>query len=892
MMSRLLLQLRALSGELRRRKVVRVLVGYLVASAAIVGVASDVAPALGYPDAAVRVVIVLLVAGLPVAVFLAWAYDLVPDPGSAPAEDDEPAAPATGSTPADGAASSASGRPAPAQGGKAGPSASRHQASPAASSRGTLPAQTTPFIGRGRELEAVVRHVTDGACRLVTVLGAGGVGKTRLAVRAAEEVGADFRDGVVFVAMASLPSPDLLAVAAAEALGLTLSRRAEPLAELLNFLRGKQMLLVLDNMEHLTGAAADIAAILEAAPDVVVLVTSRERLGLAAEALVQVDGLSLGGPGDDSEAVQLFLAAARRQDLQFTLDTDSRPCVRRLCELLGGNALAIELAAAWTRVLSCTEIVAEVQRDLDILASDTAGPDGRHRSLGATFEASWRLLPAPERRALARLAVFHGPFERAAAEVVAGAELPLLRGLVDKSLLGRAGGRFHLLNVLRQYALKRLEASPDDATATLRRHTAYFCGLLRSLEPGLRRAEPEALRVVAEHIADVRAAWANACDARDADALLLAADGLFLFCDARGWGREGAEAFARAAAALEPARGEDAEQRVRGARGRLDVRRGALLDRLGRLAEGERLLRQGLATAADLQDDAELALALDRLGSNRWAAGDYDEAVALHDRARGIYQRLGDRHGIGWSLAHLGNVALARGEHQLAGELYTDALRILRDEDDRNGMCVALNNLSYIAIRRQHYDEARRLMTEALSLQAGLGNQRSAAYLLNNLGFAAREAGDYHDAAQHLQEALEISDRLGYQGMAASSLTGLAELHVRTGELARAQPLLQRALRIAAAIGDPRVALETLLTLGRLRAARGDTDGAARLGRFVAWHSAAAADTKQEADTLLERLGESPAVAPVSDIESEIADALAAELGGALMGPASAAGRT
>lgn len=842
-MSNLLQQLRAVASELRRRKVVQVVLAYLVASAAIIGVVADVEQALELPAHTLTLVVLLLAAGLPVAALLAWMYELVPDTGAGAAQQD-PAAPA---------------RP--------------------AAETGTVPAPIAAFIGRAAELAELTRLLQGDGCRLVTVAGPGGIGKTRLAVEAASRVEAAFRDGVIFVPLGGVEDPALLPQALAEALGVPLSRRDDPFGEVLDYLRGKELLLLLDNFEQLLPAAECVDLLLRAAPAVRVLATSRERLHLPAETLLPLAGLTLEPqPGDEAgDALHLFIAVARRQDPRFELDAQSARCARRLCELLAGVPLAIELAAAWTRLLSCGEILEEVQRDLDILAADPASPSGRQRSLGATFDASWRLLADGERRALARLAVFVSPFERDAAAAVAEADLPLLRALVDKSFLTPSAGRFHMLHVIRQYALRRLD--PADARATRDRHVAWVAGWLRGLEPQLLRSEPEAVNRVAQAIAEVRAAWAHACEVRDVTALLPGLDGLFHFYEARGWSREGADAFARALAAA----GDAPEADARRLRGRLAVRCGALLERLGDLKDADRLLREGLAVAEEFDDAREVAFTLHRLGRTCSAAGGYDEAAGHHARARALYEKLADRHGLGWSIAYLGNIALNRGEHDLAAQLYTDALRILREEHDRNGMCATLNNLGYIAIRHRRYDEARRNLGEALSLQAVLGNHRSAAYLLNNLGYAAREAGDYEESVRHFEEAQVIAERLGYRGITAASLTGLAALYVATGELDRAAPLLHRALAIASELGDHRVASEALLTLARLYMRTGARDGAG-LARFVARHPATPADTRDEAVELLQAHGDPrPEPAPagsddlqIAELDDVIADVLSA----------------
>ncbi|HEX2166021.1 MAG TPA: protein kinase, partial [Longimicrobiales bacterium] len=635
-----------------------------------------------------------------------------------------------------------------------GSTARRDDATPSRD-RTALPTAATPFIGREDELRELRELMQQDGARLITVTGPGGVGKTRLALQIADEVGSTYPDGIAYTALSGLASPELLIPAIADSLGIQLTRGEDPLMELKAFLREKKLLLVVDNFDHITRAAGLLSALIEHASGIRIVATSRERLNLRHETLLTLEGLASGE--QSSDAIRLFELGARRLDRHFQLDSDDLLHVRRICELLDGIPLAIELASGWVRALSCAEILAELERDLDVLSSEASDLEGRHHSMRATFDASWRLLGEAEQSVLMRLAVFRAAFDRAAAAQVASADAPLLRQLVDKSLLTRAGDRLLMLDVIRTYALQRLTADPAAERAAHERHLACFTGMLYALQNDVQRGNGAAIRRIADSIDDVRAAWSYATQTGNAGALMRAAHGLFHFYEARGWAREGAEVFAASRAAL-----GDADELARGERAtrltaaRLDIRRGVFAHRLGDLPGAESLLRTTLPIVRELQDSAEIVFALHRLGAVRHGMGDYEEAEELHSEGWDLARELDDPLAIGWSMTYLGNVAWSRGEFDPATRLYEDALELLRQEQDLNGMWVTLNNLGVIAASREQYEEARRRFREGLALESELNNPRFAAQGLHNLGRAARELSDMVHVRQYLQESLEI----------------------------------------------------------------------------------------------------------------------------------------
>lgn len=870
-MTRRLHHLRLLAAELRRRKVVRTAIAYGVFAGAFIQGASVIIPALFLPPVTLTVVVVVAIGGLPVAVLLAWLYDIdiTPDPG--PAGADVPAMlPATRMVPTTTVDDAGGG----------GHDVARRRHAYAMHGAGALGAAATPFVGREQELAALLGLLDQPDCRLITITGAGGVGKTRLALRAAQLRADQWRDGVVRVGLSGLASADLLPAALLEAFDITPARGSEPADEISAYLDGKDLLLVLDNFEHLSTAAAFLGELLQRAPTLRLLVTSRERLNLHAETLLALDGLSLVPPkqvpaaaGDDgpapvpdSDAVRLFEACAFRLDQRFRLGAGNRDDVERICRLLGGVPLAIELAASWTRVMSAAEILSELERDFGILAHESPDMPERHRCMSATFDASWRLLSAEERRAAAALSVFRTGFDRTGAAAVAAAELPLLRSLMDKSLLSRAEGRFVMLDVVRQYARARLAAHVTTERTVLGRHVDYHARLLQEVADGVMRSEPGSLNRVALVIDDVRAAWIHAVDCADVDSLLRMLAPLHHFYDARGWAREGVDAFekALAATAAVPVGSDAAARRLALLRGRLETRCGALRNRLGEIDRAELLLSRGMLAAEEAGDREEHVFALQKLGANLLAAGQHAAAEQAQRNAIDLARRIGATRLLGWSLNLLGNVMIARGEYGEAERLYGEALAALRQEGDRSGVWMTANNLGVIAAGRKHWDDAWRHFSNALEQQADQDNRRSAAMLHNNLGSTAREMGNLDVAATHLERALRISRQMGYQGIAALAQAGLAEIGMRRGDLDGADARVQDALHTALLAANLPVALQALGTGARLRHMQGDVATAGSLAATVATHPASDDDARRDAAILLGELGIDVAAVPTA----------------------------
>jgi len=363
--------------------------------------------------------------------------------------------------------------------------------------RSELPISLNPLLGRERELAAIGQLCQDPQCRLLTLIGPGGTGKTRLALQVATEQQETFTHGVAFVPLAPIVNREQAVTAMAEALGLVLYIATDRADQLLRYLREKSLLLVLDNFEHLLMDAPTVALVgdlLRGAPGLRLLVTSREPLYLQAEWVFEVQGLPVpeSAKADEleaSSAVKLFLQRAQQARVGFTLAPEDRPAVLRICQLVEGLPLGIELAAAWVLSLSCQEIAAEIERNLSFLTTSTRDVPERQRSISAVFDHFWKLLSVEEQRVLRQLSVFQGGFGREAAEQVVGASLTLLSTLVSKSLLRRTDprtSRYDMHELVRQYALSHLQKDEQEYIQTRNRHCRYYITLLERREMALK----------------------------------------------------------------------------------------------------------------------------------------------------------------------------------------------------------------------------------------------------------------------------------------------------------------------------------------------------------------------------------------------------------------------
>jgi predicted ATPase/DNA-binding SARP family transcriptional activator len=434
-------------------------------------------------------------------------------------------------------------------------------------SKGYLPLMSTPFVGREDEIREITQRLADPACRLMTLAGPGGIGKTRLALKVATETSFNYQDGAYFVSLAPVESAEYLVPAVADAVRFTFREQGDPKSQLLAYLGEKHMLLVMDNFEHLLDGVDLVSEILATAPQVKVLATSREHLHLHEEWVYETRGLTYPRDGAAGSleaygAVQLFVQSAQRVRPGFTLTPGDWPHVTRICRLVEGMPLGVELAAAWMEVLSPKGIADEIARSIDFLNTSARNLPLRHRSVRAVFESSWERLSPEEQDALSKLSILRSGFQREAAEVVAGATLPLMRALVNKSLVRRnVFERYEIHELLRQFTEDKLNATPDIRDHTRDRHAAYYAGYMQRQTAVLKSARQiEALDEIEAEIDNIRAAWIWAVHTRNTGATRGLLGGLAHFYLMRTRLQEAKELFGGTIIYLEAADLSEAEQ--------------------------------------------------------------------------------------------------------------------------------------------------------------------------------------------------------------------------------------------------------------------------------------------------------------------------------------------
>lgn len=711
-----------------------------------------------------------------------------------------------------------------------------------------IPAQPTALIGRAEEVAEIIGLLADPACRLLTLVGPGGIGKTRLALQAAIEARPAFAAGACLVNLQPIESVSFLATAIADALNVSLRGPEEPELQLLTYLSDKQLLLLLDNFEQLIGqgGTALLSSIMEICPSVKLLVTSREVLNLQEEWLYQVQGLSFPPlaqtslpEADDPKpysAIQLFVDRALRVRRDFSLEDEYNEVVR-ICQLVEGLPLALELAASWVKTLSCQMIAAEIQRNLDFLTTQLRNVPSRQRSMRAVFDYSWQLLSEEEQGVFRRLSVFRGGFERVGAEWVAGASLAMLSALVDKSLLGReAEGRYQIHELLRQYAAEQLARSNDIGYA-YERHSAYYADFLQQRAEAVQgRGQREAITEISADLENIRTAWQWAVQTANVESLYKSIFPLQFYFDAQGRYLESLSAFEQALHVLE-------RQPVSLTLAHLLVYLGWLHIRLGRLVQAQAafarsrqiytdltalpppgfatdpLLGLGLlahiggdyAQAGQLGETARqahearadrqnLQIALYVLTNAALAQGEYETAQRYAEQAYTLSQETENRWFMGYALSDLGRVAQALGDYDQAQQHFQASRQIKQEFNDPEGIAVALNHLGRVALLQQNYQDAEKLYRQSLALYRDIGDQGGLATTLNGLGAAACGLSHYPAAQQYFREALQITSAMQFAPLTLTILTGIAEMLGQAGQPERRIELL--ALAAAHPAGD------------------------------------------------------------------------------------------
>jgi predicted ATPase/class 3 adenylate cyclase len=722
-----------------------------------------------------------------------------------------------------------------------------------------LPRLLTSFIGRDREMDEIKRLLSEH--RLVTLTGAGGCGKTRLALQVAADRADTYRDGVWLVELAALSDPALVPQALASVLHVREQQGRTLLTTLTEHLASRELLAVLDNCEHVIRACAHLTeALLHSTRALTILTTSREPLGIPGERTYRIPSLSLPDLDrmptldrlSEFDAVRLFIDRAAATSPSFRVTRDTAPLVAHICHRLDGIPLAIELAAARVKVLTLNEIALRLNDRFRLLSAGSRTAIPRQQTLRAAMDWSYALLSEGERLLAGRLSVFAGGWTLDAAETICAGDgidesevLDLLTQLVDKSLVvtdeSPGGARFHMLETVRQYSRDRLlETRQDQVIRT--RHRDWVLAVAEQAEAGLRGpAQAEWLaRIEIEHD-NIRAAleWCLAHPAAaEAGMRLAAAMGRFWWMrghlsEARRW-LEGlltipgdSSSESRARTLLEAGRvaftqsdyaaaGRYFEQSLTAFR-MLEDRSGIVdsLNMLGLLSwvtseygTARMHFQAGLPLARALDDLRRVTVLLSNLGLVEAAQGDYDAATSRHQESLEILRSLGDTHGVAIALNNLGLVAAAQGRWAAAQQLFEESLRIRRDLDDRHHQMYSLNNLAAVNLRHGDDQRAGALVEESLALARAFGDQEGVANALLTQARIAQHRGDLPGATAHAGDSLRLRHALRDRRGVAECFELLAAAAAAQGRHERAGRLIGAASALRDTIGAPHTPVE------------------------------------------------------------------------------------
>jgi predicted ATPase/DNA-binding SARP family transcriptional activator/Tfp pilus assembly protein PilF len=705
------------------------------------------------------------------------------------------------------------------------------------------------FVGRAVELRRVGELMAREDCRLICVTGPGGVGKTRLAQQAMHEVAARFADGAVFVSLEDIAATSELGGRLAQVLGVRLAGRDDPLDQTIEFLRERQVLLVLDNFEHLTAEAAILQHLLKSCLRLKIIVTSRVRLAIAMEWSLPLAGLPCPEPEDQDrfeafDAARLFIRAATRVESALVPSVEAASIIE-ICQQVEGLPLALELAAACTRVLSCDAIAAELRKGTELLHTVDAAHPTRHASIEAVFEQSWKLLGAAERDALSRLSVFHAGFSAESARAVAAAPLPVLAALVDKSLLRKDASRIFMHALVQQLAALRLGDGQARASAD-RAHASYFHHRMAQSRHAIEDGEREALHWMDTEFENCRHAWRwSAAHGVHGD-LAKSALTLLYFCEHRGRFEDGllllrktlesslvsddkpvealllsvashfefrldryADAEATASRALAASRGKESYD------ARLQCLKvlGSCCVRLGRHADAKRFFQQAVQMAPESTNPHNAAAMYANLAVIEKSSGNYDEALRLTLQSLLLHRRHGDAAGEAGSLSTLGGLYVAKQDLESAAAYFREGLAIC----DRHGLAstrgVILANLTEVAVK------------------------------MNDLDLAERYA----------LRALEIAQAAGNRGLMCWLKLQLVRLALRRSDLTAARSELAVSMAIALDVAQPVLQLAGTICFAQILNAQGESECAHGVMRFAADHPSIDVPTRNEAQTHLKQ---------------------------------------
>lgn len=745
-----------------------------------------------------------------------------------------------------------------------------------------LPPQTSSLTGREQELLELGKLLTDPEISLISILGIGGIGKTRLAIELAMNYLSNFKDGAFFVSLAPISSPELIPSHIADALGFDFYQGTDPQKQLVDYFHEKQLLLVLDNFEHLLVAANLIDEILANAPQVKIVVTSRERLNLYSETIYALEGIAYPSIEQthpleevtDYAAIRLFEQVAQHVSPEFKLNNDNIEAVVRICEYLQGMPLAIEMAASWVRMLSVTEIETEITQSLDFLLTKRRDISQRHRTMRAIFDQSWQLLNSDEQKGFRALSVFRGGFQREAIEQVTDASLISIISLVDKSLLYRdRTGRYQIHELLRQYAAEKLSETSEYAEKVLNSYCDYYAVFVSERLQQLKGGEQDiALYELSEEMANIRLGLQHALDYRRIENLEKYLRDLYLFFFMRSQFRDGLDLFSMLVSQI--AEWAEIKHEIQ-----LEYKQVYALalayqgffyvwmsDYLG----SKESLNKSLTILNEINEQRDMTSILSIFGHTTYGSGDYPQAEQYFLQALKLCAEFDDEWLKSRILDGLGKIAYHRGEYEKSEKILQEAQHISQKFDDRFYLSVVLNDLSRVSFALKHYQEAKQMLHNMLDIHHDFGSQFIVAYAYGTLGMIEFQQGHLSEAYETIHKGLTILSDIGERVILARAQWQLGKIATALANYEIARQHFHTALSLTKnkqAIDFD--VLNTILAIATLFASQGKLERALQLTMMVYQQTEISRNIQSEAQDLLDKLKSELAPEMVASIQND-----------------------
>lgn len=691
--------------------------------------------------------------------------------------------------------------------------------------------QFSDFVGRQNEIQEIIERLQSDQCRLLTIIGVGGVGKTRLALRVTEHLSDKFDDGIYNVDLQAVETTDDLISSIATALDLALSGQEPPINQLVRFLKQKRLLLLLDNFEQLLKSSSVLSQILQIALQIKLLVTSREALNIKEEHRYTLRGLEVPESHQIKQltnygSVKLFVERAKRVRKDFSLASE-RAGIVRICQIVEGMPLAIEIAASWVKMLRCAEISAEIQQNLNFLQSTARNVEARHQNMKAVFAQTWARMSEAERDLFKQLSIFRGRFKRDAAEIIAGASLLLLSSLLDKCLIARdRKGRYRIHELLRQFAAEKL--TQDEMAEISDKHCRYYADFMAERKLGIVEHHQLATSLEIEReLENIRAAWQHAIDHHNFNAVRKIVATYFYYCQIRSRFLESAKASEQAVAMLNNLNQPELVAQIQ-------VYWGWMLIRIGQFETAEDVLTRSAATfvrlnlkpaygmgshplsalsivtgihgdynravemgeqlkqeSKDRSDLHNLSFACYALTSAYLSIGQYDEAQHNAQLAVDYATQVGNTWYKAYCLIEWGNVAYAVGDYEEAESHFQASLRIREDFNDPEGIAVLSAHLGNVALAKQEYRKASHLFKRSLEIYKNLNDKGGLATVHQGFGRVSIQTQQTRDAAIQLFEALIIATDIQFLPLILSILLDIVSLMLQVKKYQMANIILR-----------------------------------------------------------------------------------------------------